>query len=264
MPIMFSSDGTSIAYDVTGAGPTLVLVCGAIQHRAIDPSVAELAGLLSTRFTVISYDRRGRGESGDTTPYAVEREIEDIAGLIAAHGGRAHLFGLSSGAILALEAVAAGLPIDRLALYEPPFAIAGARPDLPPDYVEQLDRHLRAGDRDSAAEVFFAEGVALPREMIEGMKQSPFWPVVVGVAPTLAYDARITTGAHGATGFTPRFASIAIPVLVIDGDASMPYMRPAADAIAAHLGAERQTLSGQDHGPRPQAIAPGLIDFFGR
>ena len=151
MPTVTSRDGTTIAYSKTGNGPTLILVSGATSFRAFDPSQQALADLLADQFTTIAYDRRGRGESGDTQPYATEREIEDIAALIAANGGHAFVLGFSSGAVLALEATAAGLPIDKLVMYEPPFVMAGSGfPPPPADYVETLDRMTASGDRDAA------------------------------------------------------------------------------------------------------------------
>jgi pimeloyl-ACP methyl ester carboxylesterase len=263
MSRVVSKDGTTIAYDKVGSGPAVILVPPAMQYRAADPSVADLAGRLAARFTVISYDRRGRGESDDTLPYAVEREVEDIAALIAVAGGRVSLFGHSSGAILAIEAAASGLPVDLLALYEPPFTMPGARPAFPPDYVESLDRHLAAGDRSAVAEIFFTSGVGIPPEQVAGMKQSPFWDFATSVAHTLPYDARIVAGGFANGAFPDRWRGLALPVLVVDGDATMPYMHPAADGVAAFLpNASRKTLPGQDHGPRPDVLAPVLLEFF--
>src|SRR5262245_23799820 len=139
MSIARSSDGTAIAFDRTGAGPALILVGGAFQHRAIDPRTAHLAALLAPHFTVFHYDRRGRGASGDTPPYAVEREVDDLAAVIHAAGGPASIFGMSSGGALALEAANRGLAIAKLALYEPPFIVDDSRPPLPQDYMAQLN-----------------------------------------------------------------------------------------------------------------------------
>src|SRR5437016_1477690 len=139
MDTVRSEDGTTIAFDRSGAGPALILVGGALQQRAIDPRTAHLAELLAPHFTVFHYDRRGRGDSGDTQPYAVEREVDDLAALIKEAGGSAFVFGMSSGAALALEAARRGLAISKLALYEPPFIVDDSRPPVPEDYVSQLD-----------------------------------------------------------------------------------------------------------------------------
>ena len=259
-----SLDGTTIGYDVRGTGPALVIVCGATQFRAIDPNLAALAELLSDRLSVVTYDRRGRGESGDTPPYRVEREIEDIAALIAAAGGRASVLGYSSGAVLAIEAAAAGLPVDRVIAYEPPFALEGSGfPPPAPDYVETLDRFTAAGDRGAAA-AYFMRSVGVPPDAIEGMKTTPFWQAMESVAPTIAYDGRIMTGAYYAAGrFPERWQRITAPVLVANGDASFPFMPAAAEAVAGALpDAERAVLSGQGHGPAPEVFAPVIRDFL--
>jgi pimeloyl-ACP methyl ester carboxylesterase len=161
-----SRDGTTIAFDRTRSGPPIVLVGGAIQHRAIDPRTAELADRLAQGFTVVHYDRRGRGDSGDTMPYAVEREVEDIEALIEEAGGSASLFGMSSGAVLTLEAAAHGLPIPRLALYEPPFVVDDTRPPVPEDYVDQLARMVAEGRRGDAVAFFLTAGVGMPAETV--------------------------------------------------------------------------------------------------
>jgi pimeloyl-ACP methyl ester carboxylesterase len=258
-----SRDGTSIAYERVGGGPTLILVGGATQFRAVDPKQAEVARLLSDRFTIITYDRRGRGESGDTAPYAVAREIEDIAALIEAGGGSAFLFGHSSGALLALDAAAAGLPVAKLVLYEPPFIVDGSAAPRAPDFLDRLRTALARNDRDAAAEIFFGD-VGLPPEMIAGMRQSPYWPAVTGLAPTLLYDATIIGDTRSGKPLAGgRWDTVLVPTLVADGDASFPNMRGAADALAHVLpDASRQTLAGQDHGPAPELLAPLIAGFL--
>ena len=259
-----SLDGTIIGYDARGKGPALVIVCGATQFRATAPALAKLAELPSDGFTVITYDRRGRGESNDTQPYAVEREIQDIAALIAAAGGRASLLGYSSGAVLAIEAAAAGLPVDRVIAYEPPFVLEGSGfPPPAPDYVETLDRFTAAGDR-SAAAAYFMSSVGMPPDAIEGMKATPFWRAMESVAPTIAYDGRIMTGAYYTAGLFPeRWQRITVPVLVANGDASIPFMPAAAEAVAMALpDASRAVLPGQGHGPAPEAFAPVIRGFL--
>lgn len=268
MPTVSSRDGTSIAYDKTGTGPALIVVTGATAFRAFDPTLQTLAGLLADQLTVINYDRRGRGESGDNGPYdpasAPQREIEDIAALIDAAGGRASLLGFSSGAVLALEATAAGLPVDRLVMYEPPFILPGQ--DFPPpasDYVETLTRFGADGDKD-AAPAYFMQSVGMPSEAIEGMKHSPVWPLMQSIGPTIAYDGQVMFDAYyTAAKFPARWQEVTQAVLVLNGDASFPFMPAAADAVAAELpNATRQTLPGQDHGPKPEVMAPVLREFL--
>ena len=264
MPTVTSRDGTTIAYSKTGNGPTLILVSGATSFRAFDPSQQALADLLADQFTTIAYDRRGRGESGDTQPYATEREIEDIAALLAANGGHAFVLGFSSGAVLALEATAAGLPIDKLVMYEPPFVLAGSGfPPPPADYVETRDRMTASGDRD-AAPAYFMSSVGMPPEAIDGAKQSPIWPLMQSIGPTIAYDGRVMfDGYYTERRFPDRWRTATQPVLVLNGDASFPFMPMAADAVAAQLpNATRKTLAGQDHGPKPEVMAPVLREFF--
>jgi pimeloyl-ACP methyl ester carboxylesterase len=259
-----SKDGTKIAYSKTGSGPGLIVVCGATQFRAFDSSLALLADLLAPDCTVITYDRRGRGESGDTLPFSQEREIEDIAALVEAAGGRASLLGYSSGAVVALEAAAAGLPIDRVIMYEPPFAIEGSGfPPPPADYVETLERFNAEGDR-SAAAAYFMKTVGMPDEAIAGAKQSPMWPIMESVAPTIAYDGHFMFNAYYTEGrFPARWSTATMPVLVANGDASFPFMPAAADAVAAALpNARRKVLPGQDHGPKPEVMAPLVREFL--
>jgi pimeloyl-ACP methyl ester carboxylesterase len=264
MPTVTSKDGTSIAYTKTGKGPALILVQGATAFRAFDPNLQVLADLLADEFTTIAYDRRGRGESGDTLPYATGREIEDIAALIAANGGHAFVLGFSSGSVLALEAAAAGLPIDKLVMYEPPFVLPGSPfPPPPSDYVETLDRMTASGDKD-AAPAYFMSSVGMTPETIEGAKQSPIWPLMQSIGPTIAYDGRFMFGGYYTEGkFPARWKNATQPVLVLNGDASFPFMPMAADAVAAELpNASRKTLAGQDHGPKPDVMAPVLREFL--
>jgi pimeloyl-ACP methyl ester carboxylesterase len=187
-----SADGTRIVFDVTGHGSPLVLVGAAMQYRALESSQSELAEALAPRFTVYVYDRRGRGESGDTPPYAVERELEDLEAVIGAAGGTAHVMGGSSGAVLSLRAAAHGLMIGRLALYEPPFIVDDSRPPVPSDeYVGRLDELIAAGRRRQAVEYFLTFAVRVPPEMLGEMRRTPIWPAMESVAHTLAYDGRI-------------------------------------------------------------------------
>jgi pimeloyl-ACP methyl ester carboxylesterase len=260
-----SRDGTRIAYDKTGTGPALIVVAGATQFRAFDPNLAVLAGLLADAFTVINYDRRGRGESGNTLPFSPQREIEDIAALVAGPaGGRASLLGYSSGGVVALEAAAAGLPIDKVVMYEPPFVLQGSGfPPPPADYNEALEAMVAAGDIDGPP-AYFMRSVGMPPEAIEGARHSPIWPLMQSIGPTISYDGHFMFDAYYATGHFPdRWRNATMPVLVVSGDRSFPFMPAAADAVAKALpNATRKVLAGQDHGPKPDVFAPVLRAFL--
>lgn len=256
-----SKDGTVIAFDTSGEGPALIVVGGAMSARA---DVTELAGVLAKDFTVYAYDRRGRGDSGDTQPYAVEREIQDIAALIAEAGGSAFVFGHSSGAVLAIRAAAAGLAIPKLAVYEPPFIVDDARPIPPSDYSANLREMITAGHRGDALEYFMTAAVMMPREAVAGMRHSPMWSGMEAIAPTLLYDDAIMDGAMtGSPEPLRQWATLAVPTLVIDGGASAAWMHHSAEALAETLpNARRQTLEGQDHGAAASVLAPVLVSFF--
>ena len=264
MPHVVSADGTRIGYDRTGEGPAVVLVDGATGFREISRTGARIAELLAGEHTVVTYDRRGRGESGDTAPYAVAREIEDIDALIAEVGAPAGVYGMSSGAILALDAVQAGSAVDRLALYEPAFIVDDSRPPLPGDYVERLDALVGAGRRREAGELFLTAALAIPAEMAARMAADPSFDVVERIAHTLAYDGRVTgTTMSGAPLPAGRWDAVSIPVLVMDGGASESFMHTGADALAALLpDARRETLAGQTHQVDPEVLAPLLAAFF--
>jgi pimeloyl-ACP methyl ester carboxylesterase len=252
-----SRDGTPIAYESAGRGPAVVLVSGAMSTGA---TVAPLAGPLSDRFRVVWYDRRGRGESGDTTPYAVAREVEDLAALIAAVGGEASLCGISSGGALALEAAASGLPVRRVAVYETPFAVyEGGEKDLA-EYTRGLLEALAQGRRGDAVELFLRL-TGMAEEMIQGARQSPMWVGMESLAPSLAYDNAVL-----GDGPVPRerLASITAPVLAVAGGASPAWMREAARTVAeAAPDGTYRSLEGQTHMVDPSALAPVLAEFFG-
>ena len=167
-----SKDGTIIAFDRLGDGPPVVLVCGGSTDRMANAPVADH---LAPSFTVFNYDRRGRGDSGDTLPYAVEREVEDLDAVITAAGGQASVYGTSSGAALALEAAATGLAITKLALWEPPFIPEGV-PRPPEDQVEQYERMIVEGRRGDAVEFFMSKVVGLPPEFVAQARAQPWWP----------------------------------------------------------------------------------------
>jgi len=261
METVRSSDGTTIAYDRRGTGPPVVLVGGALSDRR---GAAALAEILAPRLTAVAYDRRGRGDSTDTSPYAVEREIEDLAALIETIGPPAFVHGHSSGAVLSLRAVEAGLPIGRLAVYEPPFIIDDRRPPLPPDYNPHLDDLIARGQAGDAVEYFLRTGPMLPDEVIARTRESAAWAGLTAMAPTIAYDNRIMGDTMaGDPAPLGRWASVAIPTLVLAGGASPPSMRNAAVALAAVLpDATTMVLGGQTHGAAPDALAPVLLDFF--
>ena len=252
-----SKDGTTIAFDRLGAGPAVILVSGGSVDRW---SNAALADLLASDFTVYNYDRRGRGPSGDTPPYAVEREIEDIDAVVSAAGGSAHLYGSSSGAALALDAAEAlGGKITKLALWEPPYILdPSARP--PADQVEQYNTMLAEGRRGDAAQYFMEKVVRMPAEFVAGARTQPWWAATEALAHTLPYDATIM-GDYSLP--TERAAAIAVPTLVIDGGASFGFMGQTADALAKVLPkGQRRTLAGQEHNIDPNVLAPVLKEFF--
>ena len=261
MATIFSKDGTRIAYDKTGQGPALILVAGAFQDRM---AMGPYAGPLSEYFTVYNYDRRGRGESGDTQPYAVQREIEDIDALIQEAGGSAFVFGGSSGGVLTLDAAAHGSNITKLAIYEPPFVVDDSREPPPENIVEQLKDLIASGRPGDAAETFMTKGSLMPVDMVAGMRTQPFWPSVEAVAHTLVYDAMIMEGTmRGGPLPVDRWKAVTIPTLVIYGGAGPAWSRHAAEALIELLPhPERQTLEGQFHTLTPEALTPVLEKFF--
>ena len=256
-----SKDGTPIAFEPSGEGPPLVIVGGALTDRH---TAATQAGLLAPTFTVYTFDRRGRGDSGDTPPYAVEREVEDIQALVEDAGGTAFALGHSSGAVLALEATAATPGITKLAMYEPPFIIDDSRPPLPDDYVRHLEELSASDRRGEAVEYFMTTGVGIPIEAIPSMKESPFWPSLEAMAHTISYDGRIMgDNMVGEPLRGDRWSSVTIPTLVIDGGASPPSLGSAAQALVDVLpNARRLTMEGQTHEVDPMLLAPVLGEFF--
>lgn len=253
-----SRDGTVIAFDEQGTGPALILVDGAMCSRSFGPS-AKLAERLRAQFTVVCYDRRGRGESGDTQPYAPRREIEDLAAVIDAVGGNAFVAGLSSGAALALEAAASGLPIARVAAYEPPYI--AAQGDTSHLGHERALRELIDAGRRADAVKYFMRMVGAPGFAIVLMQLMPHvWPKLKAVAHTLPYDMAIM---NGFTVPTARMAEIRVPALLMDGGKTQPRLQRAVDEIARALpGATRRTLPGQTHNVSAAVLAAELVAFF--
>jgi pimeloyl-ACP methyl ester carboxylesterase len=259
MPTVTSADGTTIAYERTGSGPALILVDGAMCYRGAGPA-RPLAALLDDAFTVYTYDRRGRGESSDTLPYAVAREIEDLQALIAQAGGAVCLYGISSGAALALDTAAAGREVTKLALYEPPFMTEVEDGTRAKAYTERLNQLLDAGHHDEAVALFMTH-VGIPAPVVAGMRSQPGWDRLAAIAPTLGYDDQVLDG-----GRVPRdrIAKITLPVLVLAGAASPQALQQAARITAEALPtAKHRTLEGQTHDVAPDALAPVLVDFFG-
>lgn len=252
-----SRDGTAIAFERFGDGPPLVLVNGANCTRGTD---VPLATGLAADHTVYVYDRRGRGDSGDTAPYAVDREMEDLAAVIEVAGGTAGVYGISSGGALVLQAAASGLPISRVAVYEVPYSTDPAERTAADEYSAELGRRLAGDDRGGAAELFLSR-VGMPPEAIAGMRQAPFWKDLESIAPTLAYDDAVMAGGQVPTD---RLAQISVPVLVVCGGAGPEWFRDTGRAVAAALPHGRyETLDGQDHRVDPAALAPVLARFFG-
>lgn len=250
-----SKDGTTIGFDRLGEGSPVVLVSGGSTDRTANEPVA---GHLASRFTVFNYDRRGRGDSGDTLPYSIEREIEDLDTVITAAGGSAFVYGPSSGAALALEAAASGRPIDKLALWEPPF-IPDGFPRPPEDQVEQYERMVTEGRRGDAVEFFMSKVVGLPPGFVAQARNAPFWAGQEAIAHTLAYDARIM-GDYSLP--TERAVLVKAPTLVIAGT-GIPWMRQTAEALAAAIPAgHARVLEGQTHDVDPAVIAEAVQEFF--
>jgi pimeloyl-ACP methyl ester carboxylesterase len=257
-----SADGTRIAYETAGSGPLLVIVGGAFSTRA---DARELADALSGRFTAVAYDRRGRGDSGDTQPYAPERELEDLHAVIDALGASAFVYGHSSGGALSLDAVAAGLPITKLGVYEPPFTIDDSRPPYAGDFVETLRDLVVSGRRGDAVAAFFRIGLLMPEAAIEQARQAPNWPELEALAHTLIYDFEILGDRISGKPLPAGMADkITIPVLILDGGDSPTTLRNPAASLAELLpNATRRTLEGMGHGAPTEVLAPILMSFFG-
>jgi pimeloyl-ACP methyl ester carboxylesterase len=249
-------DGTTIAHRATGTGPPLVLVVGAFCDST---STADLTALLADTFTVHEYDRRGRGASGDTAPYDVQREVEDLTAVLAAAGDRPYLYGHSSGAALALETAAAGVPLRGLVAYEPPYTAADDGSGGSAELLEQLRQHLAADDPDGAAAAFLTTA-GTPPEVVQMMQSGPGWPRMRQFAPGLEYDVLLCNGGQVPAA---RFAHIDVPTLALAGGASAPWAVRAATAVAAAVpGARQSVVPDQHHGVAGAAIAPVLREAF--
>ena len=261
MAFVTSKDGTRIGYSVVGAGPAIILIDGALCWRASGPA-GPLAEQLKDRFSVYTYDRRGRGESGDTKPYAIEREVEDLAAVIGAAGGTAAVYAISSGVGLALAAANAGLPISKMVLYEFPIFTDNSR-HVTADYARRMDELIASGDNAGAVKHFMGTGVGVPKFAMFMMGLMGIFRKLAPVAPTLAYDTRLITPYWTNT---PPDAStwpdVAMPVLDIGGGKSEAWMQNAQVAVSEALpNATHKTLPGQNHMVAPTAIAPMIKEF---
>jgi pimeloyl-ACP methyl ester carboxylesterase len=257
MRTTLSADGTKIAFDRTGDGPPVILVVGAFNDRSTG---VPLAKALESQFTVFNYDRRGRGASGDTQPYSVGREVEDLDALIREAGGEARVFGYSSGGTLVLEAAARGLNITKLALYEAPFMVGDDVRRPPKDLADQLAKLVAAGRRGDAVELFQTRLVGIPEQVVIQMRNAPFRAALEATAHTLIYEATIVGDLSLPTA---QLRSIKVPTLAIYGGESPAFMGSGAKAVAeaVHDGQVRR-LDGQNHDIVPSALGPVLAEFF--
>ena len=257
MQTLTSADGTPIAYVHAGTGPAVVFATGAFNDHT---TCADLAALLEGDHTVVTYDRRARGRSGDTAPYAIEREIEDLAAVIDVAGGSAAVFGYSSGGNLALAAAAAGVPVTHLALYEVPFAL-GTLPARPADLPGRLTELIADGRPGDAVALFQTEGVGIPAAMVEQFRSSPGWASLVAIAQSTVYDATITS-VLGVP--TPAMCAVDVPTVVITGAQTWPGLPESAAALAALLPHARHVVvpGGADHGIPPDATAAVVRDLL--
>ncbi|MEU5694863.1 alpha/beta hydrolase [Actinosynnema sp. NPDC020468] len=259
-----SQDGTTIGYTRRGSGPAVVLVDGAMCYRAFGP-LEKLAQALEDRFTVYTYDRRGRGESGDTAPYAREREVEDLAALVEEAGGRAHLVGVSSGGTLVAEAVNLGVPAEKFVVYESPMVVDATHPPMPADLPATL-RDLVDTDRRGDAVKLFMRWVGTPGFFVAILPLLPPWKKLKPVAHTLPYDVEfVREFQHGTPLPADRYAGAKAPGLVVAGAKSPEYMRNAQARLAEVLpNAELLVLPGQTHLVKADALAPAVTDFLTR
>lgn len=253
-----SIDGTRIAYDRDGTGPAIILVGGAMQFRGFDPSTVEMARLLAGQgFTVINYDRRGRGESANASDFFLANEIDDIAALIRVAGRSAALFGSSSGGAIALAAAAAGLPITKLALWETPLGAENGTDGA--ENLAGLRERVEAGGGDATVEYFMKD---MPPQWLQGAKQSPGWPIMVAMGPSLLIDSEAIAWTQSA----PRaalWAKITQPTIAIVGEQTLPIMVTAADSIVAAVpDARKQVIPAANHSWDPTVMAGALAAFL--
>ncbi|HTE13011.1 MAG TPA: alpha/beta hydrolase [Chitinophagaceae bacterium] len=258
MHTTISADGTSLAYNSHGSGPALVLVDGAFCSRNFGPML-KLAPVLAEQFTVYAYDRRARGDSGDTKPYAVEREIEDLQAMIQVAGGSAFLFGISSGAILCIRAVAAGLNIPRLALLEPPY-VGNKNGRRPADAKRQLDQLLHAGNSNGAVKFYLRKVIGVPAIVPFILRLTPNWSKMKANAGSLPYDTAVC---GDFTVTKAQVSTVTVPTLVIDSKKSPDTLRNAVrDLVEILPDGQRMSLAGSAHAVPPRTLAPVLANFY--
>jgi pimeloyl-ACP methyl ester carboxylesterase len=260
-----SSDGTTIAFEQSGTGPVIILVDPALADRA---GTVKLGKLLASTFTVISYDRRGRGKSADTQPYAVQREVEDIAALMDAAGGSAYLFGSSSGSVLALEAAARlGEKVNGLLMYEPPFIIDDSRPPVADNFGDDASALVAADRRSDAVRLFFTKAVGIPGVFVTMMRLlMPGWKQMASIAHTIPYDVAILAGTQSGKPLpADRWSAATAPTLVMVGSKSEAFFHSGAKALVELLlNAQYRSLEGRDHGAvmmAPKDIAAAINAF---
>jgi pimeloyl-ACP methyl ester carboxylesterase len=262
METVTSSDGATIAFDRLGDGPPVIVVGGQLCDRALTRPTAEE---LAKRFTAFNYDRRGRGDSGDTAPYAIEREVEDIGALIAEAGRTASVYAHSSGAALALRAAAAGLPIPKLVLHEPPYNPEGDeyRQHAARKEAEHI-RTLLAEDRRGEAVEYFWRSIGMPQEMVDEMRLTPRWAELEAMAPTMAYDSEVMDDiSRGGTVPTDLAGRVRTKTLVLVGGASPEWMIDVARQVAEAMPHGRyRVLEGQEHVVPPEILVPVLVEFL--
>jgi pimeloyl-ACP methyl ester carboxylesterase len=258
MKTVTSKDGTRIAYDETGQGPVVILILGALNSRK---SGSKLAKLLAPHFTVVSYDRRGRGKSTDTPPYSPHREVEDVAALMDAVEDPVYVYGHSSGAALALQtADKLGKKVRRLAIYEAPYSLDADARRAATEYYRSLVRLLREGRKGDAV-ALFVQSVGVSEKQVRAMKSLPMWPGLEAMAPTLAYDGQVMGEGYALP--VPLLQQIKTPTLVMHGGKGAAAMRDAARAICEAMpNAQLRTVAGETHGVRPKVLAPILEEFF--
>ncbi|WP_329474862.1 alpha/beta hydrolase [Kribbella sp. NBC_01484] len=263
MQTVTSRDGTTIAYDQAGKGPALILVAGAFSYRKY-PMLPKLMAALSDHFTVYNYDRRGRGDSTDTQPYSIQREIEDLRALVRAAGGEAYVWGQSSGAALALHAAAADIGIRSLALYQPPFRVDTSKPLPPTDFPQHLGMLVAEGNRSAAVRYMMTKGMGAPGIAVGIMRLLPLWKRLTRVAHTLPYDVTIVGDRIYGKPLTPAdFADVKVPTLVMAGGKAPELLRTGAEQLAAVLpDGTYQVLDGQSHAVSPASLKPALTTFF--
>jgi pimeloyl-ACP methyl ester carboxylesterase len=261
MDTFSSRDGTTIGYEVQGEGPALILVDGALSVHS-SGSAADLVKLLAPHFTVCGFDRRGRGGSGDTLPYAVDREIEDIEALIDRIGGPAFLYGHSSGGPLAMRAaIRLGGKVSKIAMYEAPYNNDPGAQESWSQYLRQLKQALAEG-RGADAVALFLRFAGTPAEQVDAIRSAQFWPAMAAVAPTLAYDHAAILGEPWSVP-ADLAARVQVPALVLAGDAGLPFMPDAARVLSQAIPrGQLRMLAGQTHAVDPRVLAPVLVEFF--